>query len=646
MKKRRCWKIGCIVFGMLLLLNWDGSAFVLAQQSSRNTTLQVVKVDSIKPGMVGEGYTTLKGSKPIRFEVEILGVIPNIFPNFPLIIGKIRDDQFQRMGVFAGMSGSPVYINGRLLGAVAYAFPFSREPIAGIVPFEIMSRFQQNAAITGRRRNQNQALLTPEERETLTMYLMGDTNKGAFIHDIFQRRLGRAPEEMTKVLQQGFRPIPTPISGGSFWSSWTPNRLVNDQLFLLPITSSVVMQSSSSPASPREPVEPGMPVAIPLVQGDLDLTAYGTITAVEGQRVYAFGHQLFNLGSIRFPMHRASVVTVVPSVQSSFVMASTDEPLGVLDTDVWTTISGRIGQAPPLSELMVEIGHESVNETYHYRLAQHPLLTPFLIQQIMQVNLVFSPLGGIHDGFVRVNMNINLQGYPELKVNNVFTGYSAGQESTQFVAAVLAFLLTNPFEVLTLDSLELKLNQSRENITATLVEARLNSHELVAGEEMELVITLHPRQGRVDTRAVNLNLPQELPPGQYTLIVGGARQMNQVDRAMYGRFIQFARLRDMFRVLKNIRPNDGLYIRLLRTNPTLLSEGKVLKNLPLQIFNQLRSRGTRGPNAVVPVETVMERRFEWPFVIEGVKQFQLTVKSRTRMQESQPVTVSEEDVSP
>lgn len=634
---RRGWRKGSTLMLWILILTSFSYSGVGKEQSEEPALFPVTQVE---PGMIGHGLTTLQGQDRSEFEVEILGVIPHILPGLDLIVGKLKGEAIIRTGVFAGMSGSPVYIEDQLLGAVAYAFPFASEAIAGIVPMEAMYAVQKEAKDI-RTMSQSRPIARLDERrwydlaKSLMVRSVQDApiDPGALLRNVLDsfRPANNSPA--------GAFPIPTVWSGAPTWESWLPENLVPATV----MESSLRGTNAKLTKDNQSTVEPGMPIAIPLIQGDLNLSAYGTITAVQGNRLFAFGHYLFNLGNVEFPVNRARVVTVVPSLQSSFVMASTGDSIGTLDTDVWTTVSGTIGSHPKLTQIKILMNNEKVQRKFNYQMVRHPLLTPYLFQQLMSINLVLSPLGGFHEGSIRSRLRLVFEGYPDLLLENVFTGFSAVNDTSQFNTAILAFLLNNPFESLVLKEIHLELNQSRSSILASLMEARILTQDVRAGHPLPLVIRLQPRQHRPEDFTADLNLPVELPPGDYLLMVGGADLMNMVDAAYYGRFIRFIRMRDIFRMLENIRRNDGVYVRLLRFNPTLLSEGKVLRNLPLQVFNQMQSQGTRGAYSISPMETVLEKRFDWPYIVDGIQQFLITIKPMAQSQESLPVNSTEED---
>lgn len=578
-------------------------------------------VEDIRPGMRGEGHTTVGGNRTIRFDVEVLGRLSNVLPGLDVIIVKIDAPELANAGVFAGMSGSPVYIQGRLLGAVAYAWAFSKEPIAGVVPFASMQKLQTTAlSLPGSPVPTPTADVRWSDLRT-ALLLQGEALD--LWYRQYQDQVRQLFQGPSATAVHGWAPLPGIWAGDPVWR----------QALGLSVTGSLAgPDPARKDVAPTldEPLTPGTSIAIPLVTGDLQLAYIGTLTAVERDRIYAFGHQMLNLGRIDFPLYRARVVTVLPSYQSSHVIAELDRPLGVLDVDVWTGVGGRVGPLPDGTRVQVTVQNESQSQTFRYETIRHPWIAPFLVGQLSMVNLLLSPLG-VHDGHVRLQMKLSLDGGRPLEVRNVFAGMSATtQQVPQFIAGLLAFVWNNPFESVRIPSIEITLQQSRRSIQARLTEVRLLSQDLAPGDELPLRMTVVPRQAEPIVQAATVRLPDELAPGTYWLYVGGAQTLNQLDAAGLYRFLEFSNLSDILNMLRQLRPNDGLYVRLLRLNPTVISGTQLLRNLPLQVYSQLQSRGTQGRVATVPYEIVLDQRVDVPYIVEGLERFPIVVRAPTQ----------------
>ncbi len=599
-----------VLFGMV----WG----LLTPISAR--TVDFWPVEDVQPGMRGEGWTTVEGNRRFKFTFTTLGRLSNPLPGLDLVLIRIDSPDLVRSGVFAGMSGSPVYIQGRLLGAVAYAFPFAKEPIAGVVPFATMRKLQ----------TMNRHLPAEPAPRPATLnwralgvhLLAGGTGLDEWFrtfHTAVRTYLTHA-ESMT---EYPWRPLPILWVGDPVWQD-----LIGKPLQGAFVQQPAAASSSSAPARPPA-VRPGDGIAIPLVLGDLNLAVFGTLTAVEGNRLYAFGHQMFNLGRVQFPMYTTRVVSVVPSYQISFVLAELGQPLGTLDVDVWTGVGGRIGALPPMTELRVEAYNENQQQQFQYRMIQHPWIAPVLLQQLVTVNMATSPLG-FHNGHVRLQMDIEIPGYETLQVRNVFAGLNALKQAPQFAAAVYAFLLNNPFAQLSVPRMTIRLEQSRRPIEARLKEARLLTRQLNPGDALGIVVTLIPERATPVVRNVDIRLPDALQEGTYLLMVGGSSELNRLDAQTYYRMIEFMQLSDVLHLLNRIRSNDGLYIRLIRPGVTIIRGSYALRNLPLRIYSQFKVQGVQGAFGEIPFEVVMEKKVDVPYIVKGSRQFQVEIRIPTQ----------------
>src|SRR5438128_232802 len=308
-------------------------------------------VDEIRPGMIGFGRTVFDGTRVEEFKVNILGVLENVIgPHRNLILAKLEGGPLANTGVIAGMSGSPVYVDNRLIGAVSYALgSFSKEPIAGITPIAEMTD-STSFGNTLRPAAARVHVDFPLTRENLTAAFRKALNwNRPFAERPDDAQLaglnavnGLASGQLATLL----RPIGTPL----VMSGWEPD--VAD-LFGSAFQDQGFIPTGGSAAAPRDgekpfegPLKPGDAVGVMLVSGDLQLGGTGTVTHIDGDRVYAFGHPMYNLGPTEYPMTRAYVYTVLPSLFSSMKLSSTGQIIGTFLQDRATAIAGRLGPGP------------------------------------------------------------------------------------------------------------------------------------------------------------------------------------------------------------------------------------------------------------------------------------------------------------
>ena len=334
-------------------------------------------VDELKPGMVGIGKTVFQGDRLEEFKVHILGVLRNVIgTRRNLILAKLEGGPLADTGVIAGMSGSPVYIDGRLVGAVSYSLgQFSKEPIAGITPIDEMVEATAQAA--PRRQAATRRPADAADQENMRASL-----RQAFS---WMRPFAENPNDV-QVFGNGLdasvgtmlRPIATPLTIGGFDASVIdPLASAFREQGFLPMMAGAGGQDAA--ASSPQPLRPGDPIGVALVTGDLEFGATGTVTEVDGKRVYAFGHPFYGLGPTQFPMTRAYVHTILPSLFSSSKLASTGEIIGTVQQDRATAIAGTLGAGPTLIPISMKLTSDrGTTKTFKMSIVNDQLFTPLL----------------------------------------------------------------------------------------------------------------------------------------------------------------------------------------------------------------------------------------------------------------------------
>ena len=342
---------------------------------------EFMPVDQVKPGMVGVGLTVFQGSKIEEFKVHILGVIRNVIgPRRDLILARLEGGPLATTGVIAGMSGSPVYIDGRLVGAVSYSLgQFSREPIAGITPIQEM--VDATAMDAKRAVGQRAWLDVPITHEGIAQALRTAFSWARPFADratdtelLGGAELGPLASQVGTML----RPIATPLSLGGFSPEMAGELgTMFSGTGLTPLVGSGA--TGAAAADDHATLQPGDAVGVELINGDLSLGATGTVTHVDGQRVYAFGHPFYNLGPTQFPMTRAYVHTLIPSLASSAKLASSGETVGTIQQDRATAIAGLLGKGPDLIPVKIALENDrGLKKSFSFGIVNDQLFAPLL----------------------------------------------------------------------------------------------------------------------------------------------------------------------------------------------------------------------------------------------------------------------------
>ncbi len=587
-------------------------------------------VDELKAGMVGIGKTVFEGDRLDEFKVHILGVLRNVIgTRRNLILARLEGGPLANTGVIAGMSGSPVYIDGRLVGAVSYSLgQFSKEPIAGITPIDEMT---EAATFAGPRRQaarvELQMPLTPESlRASL---------RQAFS---WMRPFADSPSDV-QVFGNGavnagigtlLRPIATPLSLGGFDADVIDPiaSVFRDQGFV-----PVMAGSSQLPAPCRgdacvaPTLRPGDPVGVALMSGDLELGATGTVTEVDGDRVYAFGHPFYGLGPTQFPMTRAHVLTVLPSLASSMKIASTGEVIGTVQQDRATTIAGTLGPGPALIPVRITLTSErGTKKTFNMAMVNDQLFTPLLAYlSILNTLSSYERQNGAASYAVRGTASIKKHG--EVAFEDLFTGDQPSAGAAAYVVAPINFLLRNAFEDVELERLDLEIDASEQPRSATLERVWIDGSRPKPGATVDLKMLLRTYRGEEITRTLPVEIPASARGTLSIMVADGvrlsqweARELQQVQP------LQTRGLPQMIRVLNNTHKNNRLYVRLLGRDSGAVVKGESLSALPPSVMAVMES--DRNGGSFRPLQSAMLG--EWDIAtghaVTGTRTLTLTIE--------------------
>ncbi|PYQ18731.1 MAG: hypothetical protein DMF81_24025, partial [Acidobacteria bacterium] len=357
-------------------------AAVLASTAAAAPPPPILPLDQVKPGMLGVGRTVFEGTRIEEFKVQVIGVLENIGPKQSLILARLDGGPLEKAGVIAGMSGSPVFIDGKLVGAVSYGFPFSKETICGITPIgEMIEDTSTDAprAASARFRTASlgpgpHALAAPLDRASLMAAIQRPLASVPLV--------GAAGQLPPALAAESLRPLSLPL----VFFEWA--RGVFAGLGFTPVMGA---GSVGKPPVPLPDLQPGGAVGVSLVEGDMDLSVTGTITHIDGERVYAFGHPFYNLGPTQFPMRKAYVYSVFPSLYQSWKISSPADPVGTIEQDRGTAIAGRLGKTPRMIPVSVRIStSRGQDRRYSFRMVDDELFSPVLayvsLASVLQAN--------------------------------------------------------------------------------------------------------------------------------------------------------------------------------------------------------------------------------------------------------------------
>lgn len=558
-------------------------------------------VDELRAGMVGVGRTVFEGDRLDEFEVHILGVLRNVIgTRRNLILARLEGGPLANTGVIAGMSGSPVYIDGRLLGAVSYSLgQFSKEPIAGITPIDEMT---EAATFAGPRRQaarvELQVPLTPEGLRTSLQQAFS-----------WMRPFADSPSDVQVFGAAGLnagvgtllRPIATPLTFGGFDAGLIDPvaAVFRDQGFQPVMAGSSALalpraQSARSAAQTPSPLRPGDPVGVALMSGDLEFGATGTVTDVVGNRVYAFGHPFYGLGPIQFPMTRAHVLTVLPSLASSMKIASTGEVIGTVQQDRATTIAGTLGPGPQLIPIRIDLTSErGTKKTFQMAMVNDQLFTPMLAYlSIANTLSAYERQNGAASYVVRGSVSVRNHG--ALAFEDLFTGDQSLAGAASYVVAPINVVLRNAFQNVELEGLTLDIDASEEPRSATIERVWIDGARPRPGATVDLKVLLRTYRGDELTRTLPLAIPPSASGTLSVMVSDGTRLSQWEARELQIQPLQTRGLPQMIQVLNSARKNNRLYVRLLGRDAGAVVKGESLSALPPSVLSVLESDRNGG----------------------------------------------------
>jgi hypothetical protein len=571
---------------------------------------RTMPVAEVQPGMVGVGRTVFEGSRLDEFTVRVIGVLRNVVgPRRNLVLARLEGGPLATTGVIAGMSGSPVYIDGRLVGAVSYSLgQFAREPIAGITPIDEMV---EAAALPAPRRSAarvDPALpLTPEGfRDSLRQAFSSMRPFAASPADV--QVLGNA--DIHAGIGAMLRPIATPVMLGGFDPPvFDPIAALFREQGFAPIAAGALQAPSvaSNGGSPA-PLRPGDPIGVALLSGDLELGATGTVTDIVGARVYALGHPFYGLGPTEFPLTRAYVHAVLPSLLSSTRITSTGEIIGTIEQDRATTIAGTLGRAPELIPITLALTSErGTKKTFAMRMVSDELLTPLLAYvSILNTLTSYERQNGVATYSLRGAADIRNHG--RVMFEDLFTGDQPSAGAAASVVAPINVLLRNAFENVRLGGLTLEIAASERPRSATLERVWVDTVRPRAGATIDLKVLLRTYRGEEITRSVPVQIPPNARGSVSIMVSDGPRLTQWEARELQVQPLQARGLPQMIRVLNNARRSNRLYVRLVTRDGGAVVRGESLAALPSSVLAVLES--DRNGGTFRPLDSALHGEWE------------------------------------
>ena len=594
-KSRRYLPVALLAFAATLYL----APYLLNAQQSN----EILSLSQVRPGMQGYAYTIFAGDEVEKFDLEVIGILPNFLgPKQSIILVQLKGPRVEHTGVVAGMSGSPVYLDGKLAGALSLKLGiFTKEPIAGVTPIEdVLDPPSQNVSAQANA----QQLSLPSESAARSGLPSGSA----------------------------LEPIESPLVFSGFQSAAL-------QQFAPQLQGYGLVATQGGTAAPRPEdahLVAGDMAGMVLVQGDASINSACTVTAVRADRVFLCGHPFLNLGDVQLPMARSRVVTTLSSDLASTKIVNVGGSIGTITGDHLTAVTGKLGAPPamiPLDLTLLVSGAEPAKQKIlHFELVNHPKLTPLLVAITTFNGLTQNSLYG-EGTTLHLSGEIRLQGHASVQIENTFApGDSLFPDSLPIALTmqnVFARLFTNTFELTKVDRISLRIESVPGRKSFTIESAWLEKGEAAPGETLRVRVLLRPYRGPAHVEETTVRVPEQVARGTtLRVLVSDADLLTRASRgfAFAGAGSGPTGLDQLIALLNRERRNDRLYVGLFVPAPTLLWEDKELPNIPLSQINIIDGRPTPGSVQVLRESLASEAFIPLGGPVSGIISLNLQIR--------------------
>jgi len=582
-----------------------GAISPFSARAQAPTSTEILPLSQVRPGMQGYAYTIFAGDQVEKFDLEVLGVMTNFLgPKQSIILVQLKGPKVEHTGVVAGMSGSPVYLEGKLAGALSLKLGvFTKEPIAGVTPIE--------------------NVLSPEPQLT--------SEADPYQAPIPQISLSQNTASSTSLpTGSALEPIETPL----VFSGYEPEAL---RQFAPQLQSFgvVAAQGGTAPSSHNHDsarLVPGDMAGMVLVQGDSSIASACTVTAVRANEIYLCGHPFLSLGNVQFPMARTEVVTTLSSDLASTKIINVGAPIGTITGDHLTAVTGKLGTPPPMIPIDLTLSVGSAEKKLHFEMINHPKLTPLLIGVTVFNGLTQNSLYG-EGTTLHLSGEIALKGHPPVQIENTFAPGDAftpdGLPIALTIQNVFTRLFTNNHEIPVFDRISLHVASVPGRHSYSIESAWLEKGEASPGETLRVRVLLRPYRGPERIEETTVHVPDQVTRGTaLRVLVTDGEMLNRASRGFAFGAVGggSSGLDQLISLLNHERRNDRLYVGLFTPTPTILWDDKELPNVPLDQINVIDGRPAPGTVQVLRESLASESSIPLDGPVTGVISLNLQIR--------------------
>lgn len=597
-----------IALSLVLLAFWVGSVEAQAAPAP-----EIMPLNQVKPGMKGVAKTIFSGDTIEDMELEVIGVLQNfIGPKQDLVLVMLRGAKPEFTGVVSGMSGSPVYINGKLVGALSYRLGiFAKEPLAGVTPIEdVYASDPGRAGVTRAGDAESWPLGTDANPPRSTVALPAE----------FAVRAGAG-------VGAYLAPIETPLSFSGFRADAIAR--FQEQFSAFGLVAS--HGGTEDPRPDDAQLKPGDMVSMGLIEGDLSIAASCTVTSIVKDRVFICGHPVLAQGSVEMPMNRARVVATAASSMASTKITNNGGVIGAIRQDRLTAVVGALGDKARMIPVDLTLVTPTAEKKLHFEVIENVKLTPILVS-VATFNGITSNTAYSEGMTFQLSGGIQLKGYPTVTLENMFAPTDLGIPDGFFVSVVVqnifGRIFSNPYERPEIERVNLRVEAVPERRVALIESAWSDKSQVSPGETVNVKVLLRSYRGTPVMQEIPITVPPQVSRGQLRILISDSDSLNRVSRFFsFSPQSRLSGLGQLITLLNRERRNNRLYVTLLQPNPTLLLDDKELPNAPLSQINVLDQR-RGGSNASLLLRESIAGEWSTPLnqVISGQQSITITVR--------------------
>jgi hypothetical protein len=629
----------------------DAPAASLSTQDSLFDPARHMRVSEVRPGMTGYGLTVFKGTKIEKFDVKVLSVLRNFNPQHDVVLIECEGDYLKHTGSVAGMSGSPIYLKDdegryRMIGAFAYGWPLTKDPIAGVQPIEYMLKLPVGHNWSARANNKS---TTQPGGTAGNEPIRADSHAGlswsltqAGMVPFWKPLVTGNQAEPATGLEAGSRlgegapqlePLATPLMTGGL----SPAVLKQIAPLFARYGLTALQSGGGGSAAPDDApakLEPGAALAVPLLTGDVDMTAIGTVTETIGDRVFGFGHPFNNEGPVQLPMGSGKINGIIANLQTSFKLGTLTRPRGELTTDESVGVAGELGQSAPTVPIEFNVRYaDGSTRAFHFQAAQHPKFTPMIAGAALAAAIT-GPNELPQYNTVRYQITLQFANGQSIDIQN--TAANAGaQELFGEIGLPLQAALENPFERVPVKRITGTIRISDDANLAQILDVNVPRSKYRPGETVKAYVTYKPFREPEGILPVEMELPRDLPQGTYQLVISDAQRYFQDTQQTEPFRFTADSIGDVFGVLKDVAAirQNAVYLRLIR-QPDGVAVGRVaLPELPSSRRQILLGAGRSN---ITPFVSSTVKTVPTQMVMTGSAQFAIEVDPKAKVEVAGP----------